>query len=200
MYSQYVPVRQDWPGSSENIGEALGSPPRRDLLNRGQVAAELPASTTPPRSQGPDGVKPAPAPAESDYYEDIDPRFADQAETGNPNTASLALTHPSLAPVPLNIPTSSSNPYEELPAGARSPAESERSTFTSISQRGVNPRWNGGPSNPPILSQQVSRRPVPPRGPAGPDILNDNPDFQLPAGGARRGGGTIPNSAYPTGL
>ncbi|KAJ2903729.1 pH-response regulator protein palI/RIM9 [Zalerion maritima] len=197
---QYLPIRQNWNGTPGPIGEALGSPPGRNNSNQNQPAAELPTNTTPLQSQGSDQTRP-PAP-ESDYYEDVDPRFAEPATTSaGPNPpVSTAMTHPSLAPVPLNIPTASSTPYEELPAGARSPAESERSNFTSISQRGVNPRWNGGPPNPPIMPNQVSRRPVPPRNPAGPDILNSNPDFELHTGGTRRGPGTIPNSAYPTGF
>jgi hypothetical protein len=39
------------------------------------------------------------------------------------------------------------NSYEDIQEGARSPAESDRSNFTSVSQRGINPRWtpNDGP-------------------------------------------------------
>jgi len=90
--------------------------------------------------------------------------------------------------------------YENIPEGARSPAGSDASHFTSISQRGVNPNWRpvGGPS---------------PMGPGGPGpmgpprhqgprrddiILGANPDFALPGmqmarptrgrGGPMRGG------------
>jgi hypothetical protein len=92
--------------------------------------------------------------------------------------------------------------YEDVHAGAdgaRSPAESERSNFTSVSQRGVNPRWNPHGQHPPMPSQGMpARRAVQQRQ----DMLLDNPDFQLPGG---RGGkpkhgmqGMVPGSAYPT--
>ncbi|EAQ89933.1 hypothetical protein CHGG_06552 [Chaetomium globosum CBS 148.51] len=78
-------------------------------------------------------------------------------------------------------------------AGSRSPAESERSTFTSISQRGINPRWNppvppppapgsygvgvggGGGGNPMVPRRPVNRTDI---------LLSSNPDFELPSRGA----------------
>jgi hypothetical protein len=73
-----------------------------------------------------------------------------------------------------------SNSYDSLPLaeGQRSPAAlSESSHFTSVSQRGVNPAW------------RPQGRPQPPRGPSREDIiLGANPDFQLPASRAARGG------------
>ncbi|RDA83670.1 hypothetical protein CP532_0048 [Ophiocordyceps camponoti-leonardi (nom. inval.)] len=85
----------------------------------------------------------------------------------------------------------------------RSPAESERSGMTSISQRGVNPRWRGRaapprrPSNAGLVPQGLApQKPL-----RRPDVLLDNPDFSLGGGngGARRGGlGMTPGSAYPT--
>jgi hypothetical protein len=69
------------------------------------------------------------------------------------------------------------NSYEELP-GARSPAESETSNFTSVSQRGVNPHWrpgNGGE----FSSLGPMRRPN--HNQARQDmLLAGNPDFELP--------------------
>ncbi|KAK3336897.1 SUR7/PalI family-domain-containing protein [Cercophora scortea] len=122
---------------------------------------------------------PAPAPSAGGYYEDVDPRFAE------PSPAQRAEA-PAILP---------SNSYEDIPRGAaRSPAESDRSTFTSISMRGVNPRWN--PNNPapgnfgggnPMPGNYgggnvVPRRPVQQqRPPPPPDVLGSNPDFQLPA-------------------
>ena len=105
------------------------------------------------------------------YYEDVDPRFAE----------------------PAAVPRADPNTYEELtPAGARSPAISEHSTFTSVSQRGVNPRWKPGPGAP---GQQIPRRPV---NRNEVNILNSNPDFQLPGGrGAGGGRGGMGNGAYP---
>jgi hypothetical protein len=141
------------------------------------------------------------------YYEDVDPRFVEP-----PLNVPAAAIPPALAPgYPPNnnlrpIQTAGPrgldgvNSYEDLQSGARSPAESERSNFTSVSQRGVNPRWNGGPGYAPM----PNRRPAPPQN----DILfNSNPDFQLPGGRGGRGGrgggmrggmpGMVPPSAYP---
>jgi hypothetical protein len=81
-------------------------------------------------------------------------------------------------------------------AGAKSPAESEASHFTSVSQRGVNPEWRPPPGQP---------MPPPFYGGGGPPprqndmILSNNPDFAVPGmagrggrggrGGGMRGGG-----------
>lgn len=128
----------------------------------------------------------------SDYYEDIDPRF----DGGEPSQSGHVgpMLH-----APLHEPV-----YEDVHAvvgGARSPAESERSNFTSISQRGVNPRWE---PQPPMPNQgPPARRPVQMKQQRQDVLLNNNPDFQLP--GARGQGpnrgilGMIPGSAYPTG-
>jgi hypothetical protein len=89
---------------------------------------------------------------------------------------------------------------EEIPPEARSPAGSERSGFTSVSQRGVNPNWNAGhPRQGPPMPTRRGLNPPPPR----PDVLTSNPDFEIP-GGPRRGkvpgqlggSGMVPNSAY----
>lgn len=85
----------------------------------------------------------------------------------------------------------------------RSPAESDRSGFTSISQRSVNPRWRGKAQPPrrPSNASLVPRGLVPQKPLRRPDVLLDNPDFSLGGGGggARRGGmGLTPGSAYPT--
>lgn len=97
-----------------------------------------------------------------------------------------------------------SSSYEDLQSGARSPAESDRSNFTSVSQRGVNPRWNGGGG----YGAPMPRRPVPQQQQQTDMLLNSNPDFMLPGGrggrGFSRGGARgpspnriVPNSAYP---
>lgn len=107
------------------------------------------------------------------YYEDVDPRFAEPA-----------------------VPRADPNTYDELAqSGARSPAISEHSTFTSVSQRGVNPRWKPGPGAPGMPGQQIPRRPV---NRNEVNILNSNPDFQLPGGrGAPAGRGGMGGGAYP---
>lgn len=124
----------------------------------------------------------APAPrAGSDvgtYYEDVDPRFTEPApRQGEP----IGYEDQHNAP------------------GSRSPAISERSAFTSVSQRGINPRWNPGPGQ--GYGQQIpQRRPV--NRAENVNVLSANPDFQLPStrgGNPNRGpaGGMIPDSAYP---
>lgn len=156
-----------------------------------------PRTASPARSYGPDPERSTPnvpvagTGSRSDYYEDIDPKFE-----GTPH--QTAYEAPMLhAPPPEPV-------YEDVHAvvgGARSPAESERSNFTSISQRGVNPRWEPQPPMPnpgfPL------RRPAQTKQQRQDVLLNNNPDFQLPGSRGQapnRGGpGMIPGSAYPTG-
>jgi hypothetical protein len=142
------------------------------------------------------------------YYEDVDPQFAE------PRVIAASPSPPALAPG--YDPNNGAQPnlrslqpvggldgkssYEDLQSGSRSPAGSDRSNFTSVSQRGVNPRWNGGPGYAPM-----PRRPVPQQQDI---LLNTNPDFQLPGSRGGRGGGRggrgpspalVPGSAYPGG-
>ncbi|KAH8884320.1 pali-domain-containing protein [Thozetella sp. PMI_491] len=177
-YSQdenaYVPPRQGWNQDSGRNSPRVPSPLnlRRDAPSRGSPGPQPPA-----------------APA-SEYYEDVDPRFV--AEPPPP------VVH---RPTPPPIQTTNAYESEDIPQGARSPAESERSTFTSISQRGINPRWNppppppgrGGYGGPNMV---IPRRPV--NRPAD-MLLSSNPDFELPShgGSSRPAGGMIPGSAYP---
>jgi hypothetical protein len=148
----------------------------------------------PPLHLGPGGAgSPEPAvpragSAAGTYYEDVDPRFENIAP-------GLAPGQHTPRPTPPPIQTRNDTYPEHLPPGARSPAESERSNFTSISQRGVNPRWNPGPAPP--HPGAIPRRPVN----RSDGILNSNPDFELPGGRntPSRGGGMTPGSAYPTG-
>lgn len=115
------------------------------------------------------------------YYEDEDPVYTSQNESavGNPRLPS-ALT-------PGNTGEQKSRANEvERPS---SPAASEVSHFTSISERPINPKWRP----PPMPAQAVQqKRDV---------LLENNPDFDLRAGmGA---GGRMPplpganNSRYP---
>ncbi|KAK4125054.1 pali-domain-containing protein [Parathielavia appendiculata] len=154
--SAYVPPRQAW-----NQTPGRGSPRLPSPLNTAGHPAELPShGSLPPR--------PSAAPA-GEYYEDVDPRFADSPQVQKPT------------PTPINT----TNSYEDIrQGGSRSPAESERSNFTSISQRGVNPRWNP-PRMPPAPalgsygSNSIPRRPVN----RSDMILASNPDFELPGRG-----------------
>ncbi|RYP23678.1 hypothetical protein DL765_000974 [Monosporascus sp. GIB2] len=175
-YSQdehYAPPRQAW-----NQGPGRSSPGFPAPMNTSARLEELPEN----RATAPSQRAPSDA---GDYYEDIPARFAEPA--------------PSALQPGQDMPGT----YEDVHAGAgaRSPAISERSGFTSVSQRGINPRWNPAPG--PGYGQQV-----PPRRPVGRNdvnVLNSNPDFQLPpsrgvnnSSPARGpGGGMVPGSAYP---
>ncbi|KAG6038819.1 hypothetical protein E4U41_003625 [Claviceps citrina] len=172
----YVPPRAAWNQSSERHSPRTASPARSF-----RPSPEHPASNMPLARRS----------SRSDYYEDVDPRFE-----GIPpqNTHGEPMSH---APPPEPL-------YEDVHAvlgGARSPAESERSNFTSISQRGVNPRWE---PQPPMPNQGIPpRRPVQMKQQRQDVLLNNNPDFQIPGSrghAPNRGGpGMIPGSAYPTG-
>lgn len=152
-------------------------------------AAELPGREASPA-----------AAAGANYYEDVDPRFANPSPAHHisPHNAPPLQNQQSLSPAHPIEPM-----YEDARAttgGHRSPAESDRSNFTSISQRGVNPRWN---QPPPMPQQQYGAPPRRPVQQQRQDMILDNADFQLPGASGRspkRGAaGLIPGSAYPTG-
>lgn len=91
--------------------------------------------------------------------------------------------------------------YENIAEGARSPAGSDVSHFTSVSQRGVNPNWRpppgyggppmGGAGPGPMMmggGGGGQQGPAPRRGPERNDmILGANPDFSIPGMGPARG-------------
>lgn len=192
----YVPPRQAW-------GEGGRSSP----LNPTQPA-ELTSSPGPAHRRTNSG---------DNYYEDVDPRFSEPpaALVPGPAAANYATNGPSSGNLRVGG-LDGNNSYEDIQDGARSPAASDRSNFTSVSQRGVNPRWNGapgGPSGPGGFGPPLqNRRPV--NAPNRNDILlNSNPDFMIGGGRGGRGfpgrGGRgppppmgasmIPGSAYPGG-
>ncbi|KAG5979520.1 hypothetical protein E4U55_005079 [Claviceps digitariae] len=172
----YAPPRPAW---NQNPG---GHSPR---------TASSAHSYRPSPEQSTANMTPARTGSRSDYYEDVDPKFE---RTPHPTGHAGPMLH---APPPELV-------YEDVHAvngGARSPAESERSNFTSISQRGINPRWE---PQPPMPNQGIPpRRPVPMKQQRQDVLLNNNPDFQLPGSRGqapnRAGPGMIPGSAYPTG-
>jgi len=166
----YVPPRQAW-----NQGPGRNSPSVPSPLNLPNRPAELPPSRGSPAPQ-------QPAPAVGEYYEDVDPRFADPPGITRPTPPLIQTT----------------NAYEDtpdIPQGARSPAESDKSNFTSISQRGINPRWEAPPPPPNYGASVTPRRPAN----RGTDVLTSNPDFELlPRGNPiRKNSGMVPGSAYP---
>ncbi|CAD0041592.1 unnamed protein product [Aureobasidium pullulans] len=91
------------------------------------------------------------------YYEDVDPRFAadEPSVVGVPTSLTPGppiptVRHPS--PDHLRVGQDHDGPslerdssYENMAEGALSPAMSDTSNFTSVSQRGVNPNWRPPP-------------------------------------------------------
>lgn len=163
MSVRYVPPRAGW----SNTHHLTTQSPRRSRVNSGG----------------------------SDYMEDVDPKFAEAPPLPTQDLQQYHTVPRILAPGPHSkdpSPEASStalphaNSYEDLP-GARSPAESETSNFTSISQRGVNPNWrpgNGGefsslgPMRKQQNQQQQRRQDM---------LFAGNPDFELPGMGPPRG-------------
>ncbi|EDN09304.1 pH-response regulator protein palI/rim-9 [Histoplasma capsulatum] len=118
------------------------------------------------QSPSPHGQAPIPhSTSRGDYYEDVEPRFAE------PNDLPPALTPGALGELQ---PSSS---LEDIPEGAHSPAASETSHFTSISQRGVNPKWRSPEAE--VRHDKQRRQDL---------LLGSNPDFELPVGRGRGGG------------
>lgn len=188
LYS-YVPPRQNWNRS--------GNAPTGHLAHD-QVTAqpvELPATNSGVGSYR-EPSRPRVHSGGSDvYYEDVDPRFAAESDPAPPVQQRGAPMPASLTPGAghgmHDVPLAHSGSYEDLP-GARSPADSDTSNFTSVSQRGVNPNWKpGGPGDAagqyppqtmrkPMQTQVQQRRDV---------LLGNNPDFELPIARPARGRG-----------
>lgn len=168
-----MPARQAW-----NQGPGRSSP---------GVSSPLHVASRPQDAADPIPHGPPAAASGGNYYEDIDPRFAEPSPTAPQAPQALQAA-----------PANYDDQY--LAPGARSPTISERSGFTSVSQRGINPNWNP----PPGQGGMSARRPVN-RNDVGMNIINSNPDFQIPgrkpigsANSARGGpGGLVPDSAYP---
>src|SRR6202022_437598 len=66
---------------------------------------------------------------------------------------------------------------DEYRSGPRSPAASTSSHFTSVSQRGINPRWQ--PAPPPFVGGGGDTHRKAPRNDQM-NFLSGNPDFELP--------------------
>lgn len=171
LLSAYVPPRSVWteheptePGTSQNPILTRQSP---SPLGHHIQPLDL---TRPPRQARPVSG--------ANYYEDVDPRFAYQADNEPANIPS-GLT-PGGGPSGELRPKTS---FDDLPEGARSPATSEISHYTSISQRGINPKWR--PPEVEANAKVQKRRDV---------LLGNNPDFELPGA---RGRGNGPGGRMP---
>lgn len=207
---QYVPARAGWNAqkvpSDQTINTLNNSNSSRGLSPIQDSPIELPAQLSHV------GGLPAPTRNEptSDYYEDVDPKFAEPAQQAQqqppPMPSSLMpggyahpnISNPSFLSAPHgsdpNLPRTSS--YDDLPDGSRSPAASEASHFTSVSQRPVNPNWRpemGAPAG--QFAPYGGPGAGPPRRPMRQeDIILEansaNPDFAIPGsrGGRGRGG------------
>jgi len=213
--NQYLPVRAGWNGqknpSDQTITTLNHSNSSRGLSPIQDSPVELPAQLSQIGAPGPNRVEPS-----SDYYEDVDPRFAEPAQASHPPPMpsslmpggfSAAQTSFLLAPnhSDSNLPRTSS--FDDLPEGSRSPAVSEASHFTSVSQRPVNPNWRpemGAPAG--QFGPYNGRRPM-----RQEDVILEanavNPDFAIPGagrgrgrgrGGRGRGGANVPPSVPAT--
>jgi len=177
----YIPARSQW--NQRNMTPVMNN---RALSPIQASPPQL--SRSPPRA----GAR-APSAADN-YVEDIDPRFA---EPSVPTVlmAGPGVPNPSSAPPltnygpPVDGPSAAryGGSSESLADSQRSPAASDASHYTSISQRGINPAWRpGGPAGAP-----------PPRNPQNDSLLAANPDFALPGAGPGRGRGGVRGRGSP---
>lgn len=189
----YVPPRAAWTGGPSRTGTPPTVNASQPLSTVQASPVELPTPIDQP-SQGAPPQQRAPHArynSGDNYYEDVDPRFAapepappassplPSSLMAGPNPSSNLQVDRGHSPTHLE-PSSS---YEDIQDGTRSPATSDNSNYTSISQRGVNPAWR-----PPPSGMGMGMGGVPNRRPAQQqrDVLLENPDFELPSGG--RGG------------
>jgi hypothetical protein len=217
VYSDYVPPRRAWGGGAavpsrgiEDYPDERYRPERpkidtynldRDrMVDNPYVAARLPAeydrSSPPIADRAPNRTSRRTSETGTmiaSYYEDVDPRYDDPPEEHDyrPQTARQE----PISPIRRNFSSNSldaqrpGNVDDEYRSGPRSPAASTSSHFTSVSQRGVNPRWQPQAA-PQFVGGDLSRR-KPPRNDQM-NFLAGNPDFELPVSrGGRKGGGTV---------
>lgn len=181
-----MPPRAAWAGGPGRNGTppVVNTNQTLPTVQASPVELPTPIDNNPPAPQR--GHSHARYNSADNYYEDVDPRFVEpeaipQASRsplpsalmpGQNPTYNLQVDH---ANEPSHLEPSSS--YEDIQEGTRSPAASDNSNYTSISQRGINPAWRP----PPGQGMIPNRRPM-----QQPDVLRNNPDFELPSGG--RGG------------
>lgn len=198
-----------YPQGAVEMGSNSSSPVHGGSRARGDNAVELSAAHRSPASLHTPVLA---EPSGGQYYEDVDPRF----EQAGHQTAAAGPSPPHAMPdygqpqqqsrsYPqhmVNREPSHSSTYTdsaEMDLRAKSPAQSDNSNFTSISQRGVNPDWQpeggqyGGPGNGNggyrggyRGGAHFNSRGPPPHRQVQDSVLNNNPDFAV--GGAGPGG------------
>ncbi|KAL8971472.1 MAG: hypothetical protein Q9183_001040 [Haloplaca sp. 2 TL-2023] len=216
----YVPPRTAWQNPATRTNTTNPSNLSHNVVSptADSPIAELPAHIGSPHvpqltSTAPNSNTPTNIPSHTrynsadNYYEDVDPRFAEPPEMQPPQTQSSAplpsaLTaglHPQYGVIEHvsdydRAHLQPSQSYDSIPenthdAGARSPAVSDGSNYTSISQRGINPQWHPPPDRAMGMGGVPNRRPVGQHPHATDMLLNSNPDFELPIQGGRSGAG-----------
>ncbi|TGZ80558.1 pali-domain-containing protein [Ascodesmis nigricans] len=166
----YIPPRAQWEQDQQNNqSQHLQQP----------SAIELPTSTTPSGESPPTLT----TTTSNTYYEDVQPQFDRPIQTPPPLTSSphppalmpAGGTHSPVQNMSQWQPPPPPIPNEDPPMSPG--AMSSASGFTSVSQRGVNPRWQEEQGRLAAQSQGMGRKS------AG---LTGNPDFDMSA--VRRGG------------
>ncbi|KAI9808628.1 MAG: hypothetical protein M1825_003779 [Sarcosagium campestre] len=209
VYSRdtFVPARAAWNGANRT-----GTPPLDKITEPPPpLPVELPAAQHSPDISA--NVGRARVNSGDNYHEDVDPRFAPEPLTDAHAQPQSHVQSQSQQQLPTSLTpgygdnydgghqagqhlhpnTDRRGSYEALHDMARSPAESDNSHYTSVSQRGVNPNWRPGPNQ--YHDAMPSRKPVG-QGPAQRDVLlAGNNDFELPggqSGGRSAGAGQNP--------
>ena len=184
----YLP-RNAWQPEPVELGDSSPRRPDAELSaspNEFRTTAELPDRASPPRNAYSATVPNASelpvhrhrTTSSDAYIEDVEPRFAVN-EPVLPLQQSTSLTRTPhdpaasiYAPEPvttLDVPFRTDN---------RSPAQSDGSNFTSISQRQINPNWRPQPGMGQGMGQGM--RGGPPTRRFEDSVLASNPDFTLP--------------------
>lgn len=223
IHRPYIPPRSAWVNPTTTTNNNTSNLSNNDIVSPigHSPIAELPAQTSrsPPvpqlTSTAPDSNNPINITGHTrynsadNYYEDVDPRFAEPHEPHHPQDHPgtrfpVSGLHPQ-APQHGIIDNANgydnghlqpSHSYESIPenthdAGARSPAVSDGSNYTSISQRGINPQWQPPPDHTLGMGGLPNRKPVRHQQNQRDVLLNQNPDFELPIQGGRGAGGRL---------
>ncbi|KAL8657829.1 MAG: hypothetical protein Q9226_001533 [Calogaya cf. arnoldii] len=199
---------------SQNIVSPIADSPIAELPAQPSRSPQVPQLT----STAPDSNSPTNIPSHTrynsadKYYEDVDPRFAEPPQSHQPEDHSSALLpvgltaglHPHASQHGVIDQANGydsghlqpSHSYDSIPenthdAGARSPAISDGSNYTSISQRGINPQWQPPPDHTMGVGGLPNRKPVRHQQNQRDVLLAQNPDFELPIQGGRGGGGRL---------